>query len=162
MSNLSRLSPLAHLTCVALSALPVSIALGQTCSIYLYEVDKNVSYTQTSNALPVDPDAWYFHAGLFYGEPDAVTAASLTFERPPTTTMELSAAGPMTNQGYSSFYETRAELDADFPATIYQMRADCAGGSHVASVTMPVDPLCRDPPLHRHDLRPPAGVRRVG
>jgi len=119
----------------------VSGANGQTCSIYLYEVDKNVSYTQVSNAAPTVPDAWYFHAGLFYETFDVVTAASLTFNRPPNVTLDLIEAGPTTHQFYSAFYADRPSMDADFPAGTYTMSATC-DAEHSATVDLPVNLFC--------------------
>lgn len=123
-----------------------SATLGTDCGIYLFEVDKNVSYTQTSNLAPTEPDAWYFHAGIFYDIPGAVTDASMSFNVPPPFIIDLFEAGTSSHQYYSAFYLTRGEMDAAYPSTMYTMTVDCGAGGGSAGVFLPADLFCAEVP----------------
>jgi hypothetical protein len=128
-----------------------SAVSAQTCGIHLFEIDKNVDYTQVSNSPPGAPDAWYVHAGFFFDIDDALSAASMTFNRPPLQTLAFAPAGPRTQQFYSSFYADRPSMDADFPSTTYTMRATCSSGTSSAGVFLPSNLFCAAIPTFMGD-----------
>lgn len=108
-----------------------------TGDIYYYAVAKAVGYTQTSAAPPAAPDSWLFVAGLDYNVPEEVLSATITFDAPPLTTVDMAWAGETAQRYYSISYASEAELDLGYPSTTYTFSADRGLGTESADVFLP-------------------------
>jgi hypothetical protein len=106
--------------------------------IQYYQISKLSSYTQTSVAPPATPDFWRFAGLLFYVPEDGVTSASITFDAPPLTTVDM-VHTPNLHLYYSPDFASQAALDEAYPSTMYTFTADRGAGPESADVFLPVD-----------------------
>jgi len=142
-------------TCLRSSVAPlVTVTLLATVAeaeIFSYEVSKIISYTQSSAATPTNGQSWLFNTSLYYGVPDEVLSASVSFDVPPPVILELYPATPTFHIYYSGFYASQAELDAEYPSTTYALTIDRGTGPETADVFLPVDLYCPEIPYFTGD-----------
>lgn len=140
--------------CVRMAAVAIVVAqLATTASaeIYYCAVAKSVGYTQTSNAPPAEPSSWIFTAALDYYVADEVLSATITFDTPPVTTVDMYRAGETAQRYYSISYDNEAELDAAYPSTTYTFTADRGFGPEIADVFLPAGLYPPDTPYFTSD-----------
>ena len=91
-----------------------SLATDARADITYFEVYKNVAYSQTSNAAPTTPLAYYGSAGIQFNNPNDLTGAQV-LSASSNSPFTLSPDGNGSVYFTSPAFTTKAEFDAYFP-----------------------------------------------
>lgn len=127
-----------------LFSLALLIATVQA-DVFYYAVSRSVTYTQSSNAQPSDPEFWSLTAVLFPTVPGEVLSGTLAYNVPPPVSHPLTVADHI-SQYSSPFYADQAQFLLDFPETTYTLTVDRGFGLESGDVFLADDLYCPELP----------------
>ncbi len=111
-----------------------------------YSASRALSYSQTSDAAPLEPVYWTFSALLSSEADNEVLSSALTFNRPAAVSFDLLPSVPPLFYYYSPYYVTADDYLAAYPATTYTLVATRLAGPDSGDVFLPADRYCPEIP----------------